>query len=272
MFLTYVFAILITGLIVSFIAYRVTQNRQTTGYITVIAIIFAIFIVKQCVSPPPVPQALESAIKKENTLFALIAAKSPTEFNTYVAQIKKNIAEHGDPNNNTYYTAELVNKVFIYYGPEASNEALYHFLSVYLRYYKSIFQVNPDLVLFLEFPALYKDKTNYAELNKHIDVQLSKELFSAKETVIRSAIDDPQPLITDSERQAAGVLVQEILKTLAKKYGAKVVTAALSHPDKPLMNRKLVASIVISFYEEIFLTGADNTGIILKSLFQVKTN
>lgn len=212
----------------------------------------------------------EDKIKKNYPIYNLIADIAPNDFNSYVSKVKQNIISKGNPNNQIFYAHELVDSVFERKILSASNKSIYNFFKVQLQVNKKLAHTDPTMLLFKEFPDNFK---KIIDLNQtDLNVLISKDLLDAKEAVIRSAIENPQPPLTEAEKSTATTLLTGILNALEKQYGTELVTKTFQRPEDTSLNRTIEAEIIVDFYNAVLSKGEENTGLIIKTLFMLKQN
>jgi hypothetical protein len=244
------------------------KNKKVAYGITLLTLVIAAILAYWFVSPYYESWRFEREIRNQSPFIKLIATQAPDEFNAYVTKIKNNIITKGSPDNDVYYTAELINALLLKYGPRASNESLYHYLQSDIELDKKLFAIDPNLVLFHEFPALFKGKIDF---NKYNAIHFKENMLQAVEEVITSGIQHPQPLPTLQDKVKAEKMFQGMIAELAKKYGADKVTATFQHPQDPSVDKKMAAEIMMALSEEILAQGQDTVGLLLRVSLLVNT-
>jgi hypothetical protein len=207
----------------------------------------------------------ESKIKSEDPVFALLAEKSPIEFNQYIARIKTNFVEDNG-NKVPYYTGEYIYSQLKKYSPHAATQSFYDLAKATIALYSKIFAKDPGMVLTVEFNLQTVEPLDFKALGKTYNDALNP-VATAKIMIIENAIKNPQPLLSKSDKERAKAIIHNILAKLSINYGDNVVTATFSHPNDPTLNRKLAAEIIIQFYQMLLDRGKDDAGLVIKYIF-----
>lgn len=249
-----------------FLSYYFSKNKILTGSITTLAVLIAIAFTYFYISPYYLAWRFENNIRSQSQFLDLIAEQSPYEFNDYVSKVKKNIISRGDPTNEAYYAAELINSLLMKYGPIASDESLYNYLRSDIEFDKKLFAIDPVLVLFQEFPDKFADKI---DLSKYSVNDLKNDMLGAVEKVVESGIKNPHPLPTTEDMALAEGVFRGILADLGKKYGQTTLATALQRPEDPAVDKKIAAQIIMDISDAIFSKGEETTGLLLRSSFLV---
>ena len=259
----------VVGVVVAAICIAFFRHYKKTRHHAIIMssgiVVLSLLALNMYVMPYYYAATYESTIREKYPVFDLIAEHSPHEFHAYIAKVKHNLLKRDNENNDIFYTAELLDSQFLKYAPFATNGSLYQFLKTELSADKKLYQIDPKLVLIMEFPEKFKNVANPSVLSKRLDDQAVEDLLNAKEDVIRSAIEDKQPSLTKNEMRDAMAMITAITDNLLKKYDAKTIRAAFNTPADPAVDKKIAAEVLISYYEEILAKGEKNAGLILKA-------
>jgi hypothetical protein len=263
MFLIYLATVGI-GLLAAALFYLLSKSKATAVMGGMVVLVFAVAIAQEYISPGYRLENLELSIKKQDNFLNLVAEREPEEFKNYVAKVRNNIVTKGSPKNEIYYTSELINGLLIKYGPKASNDSLNDFLEANIAVDQALIKIDPTLVLTMEFPAKFQGKTDPSMVGITSE---TKRLLHAKIAVIVSAMQDPQPDVTEEDVKRAATMVNDIIEELAKQYTAPTIIATLQSPDAPDLDKKTAAEIILSLYENIKSKGKSDAALIIKTMF-----
>jgi hypothetical protein len=81
-----------------------------------------------------------------------------------------------------------------------------------------------------------------------------------------SAINNPQPALTENEKNQALAILKTISGKLINTYGQDYILNMNSYLTSPASDKNKIALIIISMIAEILNTGENNTGIIYRYL------
>lgn len=249
-----------------FFANLLIKNEWILKILSVILFLVIFYAAKTFLIPYYQAFTFEEKIKKNYPIYNLIANIDPNDFNIYISKVKQNILSKGNPNNEIFYAHQLVDSVFEKKILNASNKSIYNFVKIQQQLNQELVKTNPTLLLFKEFPDNFR---KLVDLN-HLSILISKDLLSAKEAVIRSAIENPQPLLTETEKSTATKLITEILNVMEKQYGTDLVNKTFYRPEDPSLNRAIEAELIVAFYNAVLSKGEENTGLIIKTLVMLK--
>ncbi|VEG90485.1 hypothetical protein [Legionella spiritensis] len=249
---------LITAAILRFFKVRSKQSY----WLSISVVILSLGLVNILGIPYYQAWVFESDVKKNTPLFALLAEKSPADFKQYVVRVKKDII-HNHSRNVISLTSEFVNSEVMKCAVFSSNEALYNQAESTVRYYKTLYEMNPTLVLASEFPNRFND-TNINRLLVNASKKQIKNLLHAKENIIRSALRSPQSPLSKNDLAHAQFLLNGIFDRLTKKYGAQSVEMTFQQPDNASLDKKQAAEIIIQFYQSLLSQDKKGAGIIIK--------
>lgn len=238
-------------------------RKLTAGFLSGIFIVIAVLLTHLFFMPYNVVCTYESKIKSQSPFFDLIKAKSPNEYNTYISKIKANISAKGDLSNEIYYQSEFLNALLVKYGPNASNQSLYDYLKSSVDYDRKLYQIDPALVLYHEFPEKFTNqKVDFKNLN--VD-EYKNTVLNSTEDVITSGIAQLQPAPTADETKKAMMIFRDVVGNISKKYGSKLVISVLQQPNNPLLDKNQAADIVIALMDGIVAKGKDDAALFLRT-------
>lgn len=252
----------LTALIVGGLQYYFGNKPKNTLWITLSAVAVVLLIMKSYGVPYYQAWAFESDLRKESSFFDLLAKKSPQAFKEYIDKTKKDIT-HNDSQNVIAYTSELVSSQMTKYGAQATNEAIYNQVKATIDYYNKLDAINPVLVLFLEYPNIFADKLSENEIELVAEGP-ENPIPAANQNIIKSALETPQPPLSQADMIKAQTILNNIIETLSTKYGEKEVEMTFQHPDDAALDKKTAAEIIIKFYQLLAERGEKDTGLVIR--------
>lgn len=261
----------IAGLIGSCISYYLFKNEKHRRTATTIIFLAIFFGTKNFIMPYYDAATLDASLKEKYPIYSIISTYYPTEYNEFIAQMKKNILNHDSLDNEINYSAVLINYATQKSIPFASPKTIYNYLQVNYQNEKKLYDINPMLVLALEFPGRVSGQYSLASTAQSIPDDELNKIIQAKAQLIESGSKDRTPIkFTDPEIAQATQTIQQIMTSLTEKYGKNVVddtfssSAPFKYPDKS-------AKLMLSFYELILAQGEQNGGLLFKMLYMVGT-
>jgi hypothetical protein len=216
-------------------------------------------------TPHYLAYVFENKIKSEDPLFVLLAKKDPAHFNAYLHQVQNSFLENRGELV-PYYTGKYVYNQLVKYSPHATNVSFYYLAQATLALYNKLYTQNPELVITLEFNLQTVPEINLSALNKKYN-QTVNPIVDAKKLIIESALTNPQPVLSQTQKSKAFSIIQSILMRLSNNYGNSMVSATFNNPTDPSLNQKIAAEIIIRFYQMILERGKDDGGLVVKYIF-----
>jgi len=208
----------------------------------------------------------ENQILSKYPVFKLLSDKSPLDFNNYIRQVRSSLLSNkGD--RVPFFTGEYIYSQLKKYSPYASNQDFYNLAKTTFTFYNQVFSQNPSLVLNLEFNILSTQEELKFEKLYSKDASLINPITQAKESIIESAINKPQPVLTQSDKDKAQIIINSIMIDLSIDYGNQAVYNTFNHPDDPHLDQKLSAEIIIKFYQMLLNHGSEDGGLTIKYLY-----
>jgi hypothetical protein len=265
-FITMIIGIIV-GLAAIFVISRCTKNVTIISGITFLIIVVAMSLSKVYVVTYATAATYEYFLKKDDPVCRLIAITYPNQFKTFIENIKQVIRQNKGKDIQFFYKTQLLNAIFLITVPKATNATLYDYYQSELALYQALYQLDPNLVLFMEFSTKYAKK-----LDPGLALLLSgedkvKDVTEKKEAVIASGIKTPQPLITSTDKARAADLIHDILNKLAIQFGDQAMSSITTDPSKVTISSSKAAAFIVAFYQNILNLDKDDVGIIFKYLF-----
>lgn len=240
--------------------------------INVVVLVAVLFLAHYYLEPNFTAWQYEREMRQTYPLVEYVAKQDPVEYHRFMDEAKDHV-RHGaniEMDNEVYYESDFVNALLVKYGARASNESLYDFLEKSVAYDKELLKVNPEYVLYHEFPEKFSDvNVDFSGLDRD---QYLKEMFSAAEAVVKSGLASPVAPPTKEEVKKAMTLFQETVKLVAKNYDEKTVIATLQKPQDPALDKATSAKIVIAFFEAILQKDKADVGLFLRVTFQLEAS
>ncbi|MDR3477318.1 MAG: hypothetical protein P4M14_04735 [Gammaproteobacteria bacterium] len=251
--------------LVSWIVLRLFIQNEKRIVLMVILIAGVFLATQKYFIPLYEADTYETSLRRSDSVIDLMAKKSPEKFNRYIEKVKQSLLHHADKNKTFYYTNEYINSVFSESIPYASNKSLYVFFQNELEIDKKLFLVDPHLVLYIEFIDQFKTKTDPGTILSVTGDRLIENSARLKEAVIQSALESPEPPLTNVENNRAAQSVDAISAKLTEVYG-KETLLNFNRAEDPTIDQKKTAEAIMRFYSEILARGEDEAGLIFRYL------
>lgn len=262
----YVITTLVTAFIAILILRIFSRNWGLIAGLSAILVLLSVAMTHLYIVNCPFPKTSATTVSP-NSFLNVIALQSPSEFNTYQTKIDANKKSGGSSDNEIFYTTELVNSLLLKYGMQASDESLYNYLKQDIAFDKELYAINPDLVLFHQFPEKFEGKIVAADLQKIGKSEYTTKILTYTENVIKSGMNQEHAVPSDIDIQKAKLIFAAIIDRLGKKYGLDTVIATLKNPADSKLDKKTSADILITFSETILATGPETTGLLLRASY-----
>lgn len=241
------------------------MKKRTAYWLTVSAMVISLLGMHFYGTPHYLAYVFENKIKSEDPIFVLLAQKDPVHFNEYLHKIRNSFLDN-ESDQVSYYTGKYIYNQLIKYSPHATNISFYYLAKATLALYNKIYAHNPGMVLTLEFNLQTEPRMDYATLNKVYNQDVDP-IADAKKLIIESALINPQPVLSQSQKDRALAIIQNILLKLSTNYGNNVVSATFNNPTDPALNQKIAAEIIMKFYQMILDRGKDDGGLVVKYIY-----
>jgi hypothetical protein len=258
----------VAGLLAMSIATRLGLNNTRSSLWVVIVTVAGLGLTREFIAPFYLAGTYEHNLKRQDPAMRIIARQFPNEFHDYIDEAKRKLIKYKE--DTTLFNEKLLflHKLSRQMLPKASNQSIYAFYQASLSLDIALFGTAPELVLYLEYSDQYQNKPKPSLILLIAGKPLVTNVIIALETMIVSAIENPQPLLTETERKRASELIFQTVVSVSKEFGADNLSSFLQDPDNPALNSKVGALIVMSFAKNILDHGPDDTGIAYKYLFQ----
>jgi hypothetical protein len=243
-----------------------TKNTSIISLFTAAIVLIVMLLTKAYILPYYHAQTYKFFLQIEDPQIKVIMAKYPQEFNNYINSTKNNFLTDDNDYKAALDKIIFLNSLFVKAVPTASNESIYNYYKTELQLYQVLFRVNPEFVLYMEFSNQFARAPKPKLILSLADAVLIKKYVNAKEAVVLSSIQNPQPPIRRSQKYAAAKVLGDIMTQLGEEYGKDTFSNTLRDPDNPDLNQNKSAGMVIAFYKKIVSLGADYTGLIFKYL------
>jgi len=267
MLLIYAVVIIFSASIVFSILQYFPFNKIVSALFAGAVIIIAVIITHICIAPVYNSWKMEKKLTSRYPVFELLAEKDPGNYRVFMDKLKSDMMLKSSQYNEFKDVGTFLNAEMVKYSQSASNETLYSFAKTILNFYNKLIDINPAYILNLEFPEKFGDKIDFNGLEA-ASKDHTQEIILAKESIIRSAVDDPQPALNTEQTQQAQTIFRQIITELVSQYGKDIVLATFQHPEADSTDQKTAATIIIQFYSKLVSRGETDAGIVLKYLFK----
>jgi hypothetical protein len=248
------------------ISRRFSLNETCTSVLVVIIVFSGMLIAKFMAIPHYRAATVGYFIKRDNPKIYLIGKAFPDAYQAYLTNVQRIILTEIDENLEVLELVGMLDALLPQSIPKASNQSIYNFYKTEMTLYNAVLNIDPKIVLFLEFESKFSHKPNPGLVFSLEGDERIQKLVAAESDVILSAIQNPQPPLTADEKDNAAKIFTDIITGLANQYGQDTYTMTMQDPSNSQLDKRSAALIVISFYQEMLNLGPDNAGIVFKYL------
>ena len=257
----------LSGVVATLLGRRFIKNASKLSFFVAILIIVTMGLIRVYLIPYYRATTYEYFVQRDDPAIALIAERYPKQFETYINNTKKSLFENESQSIEQLYKINLLNIVTAQAMLKASNASIYDVYQIEVELYKNLYEIDPKLVLFLEFSGQFRDKPNpnlIIILGGGPD--MIQRIVAAKEKVVLSAIKSPQPPMDIAQNKATEKMVSDIFAKISASYGPDTFVNLTVKPDSPDIDPKTAALMIIAFYSDILDKGVNQAGMIFKYL------
>ena len=240
-----------------------TLKEGAISLISVIGIVISVMITNIFIVPLYLAETYESSLTKHNPVYKLIAAKFPVEYKAYISKMKNIILKDGNVNEIFYDDFMFLDSIYTQSLMKAGDESIYNYFQAKIELDKAFLGIDPGFILYFELPHKFKDRPD-SELINQVAKGLLQKYINLKEKVIISAIQTPQPPLTDQQINKATSFLKAIMLDLNNKNKLAVLKDTSKEPDNPKLHKHQAALAIMSLYENILSLGVANTGLIIR--------
>jgi len=261
MWLSILIAVLAATLTIRLFHHPLLKKRitsRTTPLLLAGVVVLSFMAMYYYFTPRYLTYVFENKIKKEDPVFILLAQKDPLPFHQYLDKVRASFVNQQEQLV-PYYTGQYIYGQLVKYSPQASAASFYNLAKTTLDLYSKTYAQNPSQVLTLEF--------NLQSASANDPSPAFNPITAVKEQILESALLHPQPALSQSEKDRAIAIIQNILMKLSLNYGNNVVMDTFQHPCDPALNQKIAAEIIMAFYQMILDRGKDDGGLVVKYIF-----
>lgn len=257
------------GLIGGFVSHSFAKNekeKKIANKFSLVLTIFFIVITKWYIIPNYYAFTFEKTIKKEYPIFELLSNKFPEEFNNYIKTVKPSISANNQEAVLTT-TEQFLGSLFIKYAVHADNKSIFNYIKTTENFYKTIYQSNPSSVIYIESSSFFSPN-EVISATSQFDEKYFKDVLLAKQNVIKSALENSLPSISEIDKQQAKSIFTQISQNLITKYGTEPVKQTFLNPNDIALSKKNASEIIITFYQELIDLGQDKAALVFKYLLE----
>jgi hypothetical protein len=164
------------------------------------------------------------------------------------------------------YKIVFLDKVLIHTLARAQNDPIYQLYKTEVMADDFLYAINPELVTILEFYSRYTERPDPKIVFSILGTAMPENIILAKENVILSALQNPQPPLTDDQKKIAAAQVDDIKTGLVNQFGAGAISSLVNKPLDASSDKKQDALTLITFYKQILLRGEAGSADIFRYL------
>lgn len=256
--------ITILAIVVGILVFRLlTKSKIIISLLTIVFTIVVLILALIYIVPNYNNLSYEETLNNKYPFFKVIKEKSPADYNGFMAKVGNDWSTN--PNKVSDDTALFLNDELNKYAQNASAKTLCAYANARLEAYRKLLTIDPTYILILEFPDQFQGKFDTATIDKAIkDSGVGESIINAKGAVIESALENPEPPLTNAQNQKVEAGFTSIGDSLVNKYGSDLVLATLKHPEDPSLDKSKAAPVIISFYESITSQDENDCGLMMK--------
>ncbi len=147
------------------------------------------------------------------------------------------------------------------YIPRASDDAILRYMKAMVKEMEELSGKNPELCYQFLFPQKY----GAADVTEHLTPETQREDLVALEEVIRTAVEEPQPL---PDLAAAETLLRRTLSQFSQDHGED--TLLLKDPFAPGIDKGKACGLIASLYEEVLKLPERESSLVLRYMLSTK--
>ena len=250
------------GIIIITLCHRQKYAINIASLITVIVVICTAVITKQFIVPLYLSERYESNLIAGDSTYLYIARKFPTEYKEYISIMKNIIRKSNSTNEQFYEEYTFLNAIYTKCLVFAENDKIYAFYKAKQDLYTALVEFDPEMVFYLELPNKLSDRPDKTLISELIDHKYIENYTKTKETLIISAITNPQSPMTDQQRQNATVMLANLMQELSEQNQLSIFEQSANDGNNPELDKKQAVIAMLTFYNDLLATGVENTGII----------
>jgi hypothetical protein len=147
------------------------------------------------------------------------------------------------------------------YIPRASDDAISRYMKAMVKEMEELSGKNPELC----YQVLFPQKYGAADVTEHLTSETQREDLVALAEVIRTAVEEPQPLPDPS---TAETLLKRTLSQFSQDHGED--TLLLKDPFAPGIDKGKACGLIASLYEEVLKLPERESSLVLRYMLSTK--
>lgn len=147
------------------------------------------------------------------------------------------------------------------YIPRASDDAILRYVNAMVKEMEELASKNPELCYQFLFPQKY----GAVDVTQHPSPETQRENLAALAEVIRTAVEEPQPLPDPAE---AETLLKNTLNQFSQVHGED--TLLLKDPFAPGVDKGKACGLIAALYEKILQLPEKESSLVLRYMLSTK--
>lgn len=251
----------------SAIAYFIFKNQRYRKSAAIIVFCVIFFGTQYYGLPYYYAANLDSDLRQQS-LFRIIAAYYPKEYNEYIEIMKKNIIYHEKVENLYTYTSAITNYATAKSEQYASTKAIYNYAKASHEFNKKIYTINPELVLARKFPSRIFNQPLINVFIEKISPSDVTALQDAQADLIHSgSTNNKITYSSDAQVKQALDKLAQIMAALIYKHGKDTIENTFTTTIVPFENPTVSAQILLAFDELILKRNEEEAVILWKTVY-----
>ena len=253
----------ISGAVAYFIAKKYPTRRILILAIPVLVFIALSALTKFLVIPPlhlwTSQREIEKSLSQIST-YEVIAKYDPKAYEEIGREILSSLKNRGSHDEAIGRARKRVAELVPGYIPRASDGAILRYMKAMVKEMEELAGKNPVLCYQFLFPQKY----GAVDVSQHLSPETQREDLVALEEVIRTAVQQPQPL---PDPAAAETLLKSTLSQFSQVYGED--TLLLKDPFAPGIDKGKACSLIAALYQEVLKLPERESSLVLRYMLSV---
>ena len=256
----------ISGAVAYFIAKKYPTRRIPFFAIPVLVFIALSALTKFLVIPPLHLWTSQREIEKslsQISAYEVIAKYDPKAYEEIGREILSSLKNRESHDEAIGRARKRVAELVSGYIPRASDDAILRYMKAMVKEMEELAGKNPELCYQFLFPQKY----GAVDVTQHLTQETQREDLVALEEVIRTAVEQPQPL---PDSTAAEASLKKVLNQFAQVHGED--TLLLKDPFAPGIDKGKTCTLIASLYKEVLKLPEKDSSLVLRYMLSHKSS
>jgi len=256
----------ISGAVAYFIAKKYPTRRIPFFAIPVLVFIALSALTKFLVIPPLHLWTSQREIEKslsQISAYEVIAKYDPKAYEEIRQEILNSLKNRESQDEVIERARKRVADLVAGYIPRASDDAILRYMKAMVKEMEELAGKNPELCYQFLFPQKY----GAVDVTQHLTPETQREDLVALEEVIRTAVEQPQPL---PDSTAAEASLKKALNQFAQVHGED--TLLLKDPFAPGIDKGKTCTLIASLYKEVLKLPEKDSSLVLRYMLSHKSS